>query len=415
MIVPEYTPGDWYAVVSGGIVLLLAPTTPPEVVRDVWASAPQRGGGLSGQLDALVRHGIGELHPFAAIDLTGDTVHTALRGAVEVEVVRGTRAEVLAAPDVVSWSERSVGAADEVTVRVSGGTRGGALPVVSGVVRASRVRVRLTGSGADGTAEAGDGAARPVAVPVMPTDASALGPQVEVGEETEPQPEPVPDPLLAPHPTVPDPAAALAPLVPVTSTAPPLPGPASSDDHDGLTILSGELASIRQHLPSWAVSQAGEGHSGPVVPSPTPAPDVFAFHGTAGGATDALPAAAPAPAPGASSAEVPVIALSTGDRVPLDAVVLIGRSPQPSRASEGTAPRLVTVPSPEQDISRTHAEVRLEHGRVLVTDLYSTNGITVASGSLAPRRLTAGEAVVIAPGDHVDLGDGVTFIVEPGA
>ena len=34
MIVPEYTPGEWYAVVAGGVVLLLAPSTPPEVVRD---------------------------------------------------------------------------------------------------------------------------------------------------------------------------------------------------------------------------------------------------------------------------------------------------------------------------------------------------------------------------------------------
>jgi pSer/pThr/pTyr-binding forkhead associated (FHA) protein len=75
----------------------------------------------------------------------------------------------------------------------------------------------------------------------------------------------------------------------------------------------------------------------------------------------------------------------------------------------------VTVPSPEQDISRTHAEVRLELGRVLVTDLYSTNGITVAGGGLPPRRITAGEAVAVSEGDVVDLGDGVTFTVEPGA
>lgn len=479
MIVPEYTPGDWYAVVSGGIVLLLAPSTPPEVVRDVWASAPERGGGLSGQLDALVRHGIGELHPFAAVDLTGGTVHTALRGDVEVEVVRGTRAEVLAAPDVVSWSERFVGAADEVTIRVSGGTRGGALPVVSGVVRASRVRVRLTGSGATGTAEAGDAAARPVVAPVVPStvvavmpdvvdeaeetavevagssaDAAVLGRRAEVGEEPAPESarEPAPDPVVAQWPTVPAPAphtpvtppapalsapalstsapptsapptSALPTSAPPTPPTPALPGPASSDDHDGLTILSGELASIRQHLPSWAVSQTGEWPSGPVVPSPAPAPDAFASRGTASPATGTLPATAPAtatvpatdPAPGAPTAGVPVVALSTGDRVPLDTVVLIGRSPQLSRAPEGAAPRLVTVPSPEQDISRTHAEVRLELGRVLVTDLYSTNGITVASGSLAPRRLTAGEAVAVAEGDLVDLGDGVTFTVEPGA
>ena len=75
----------------------------------------------------------------------------------------------------------------------------------------------------------------------------------------------------------------------------------------------------------------------------------------------------------------------------------------------------MTVPSPEHDISRTHAEVRLELGTVLVTDLYSTNGVSVSSGGLPPRRIAAGEPVVVRDGDVVDLGDGVTFTLEPGA
>ncbi|NKY11117.1 hypothetical protein HGA09_11995, partial [Cellulomonas hominis] len=177
MTVPEYTPGDWYAVVAGGAVLLLAPSTPPEVVRDVWASAPEQGGGLGAQLDALVRHGIGELHPFAAVDLASGAVQTALRGDVEVEVVRGTRAEVLSAPRVVSWSERALGAADEVTVRVAGAGRGPALPIVAGVVRASRVRVRLTGGETPAPAVEDKPvvhAAQPTPVAVVPVSAPAV-------------------------------------------------------------------------------------------------------------------------------------------------------------------------------------------------------------------------------------------------
>ncbi|WP_454049230.1 FHA domain-containing protein [Cellulomonas sp. Marseille-Q8402] len=200
--------------------------------------------------------------------------------------------------------------------------------------------------------------------------------------------------------------AAREPFVPPAPPAPALPAPASADDHDGLTILSGELASIRQHLPSWAVSQTGDWPSGPVLPSPAPAPGPF-------GATPL--STGTGPAAGTTHAPVPRLALSTGARVPVDGVVLIGRAPQADRAPDGADARLVTVPSPEQDISRTHAEVRLELGRVLVTDLYSTNGITVAGGGLPPRRITAGEPVAVAEGDLVDLGDGVTFTVEPGA
>ncbi|MCG7285261.1 FHA domain-containing protein [Cellulomonas sp. ACRRI] len=442
MIVPEYTPGEWYAVVAGGVVLLLAPSTPPEIVRDVWATAPERGGGLGAQLDALVRHGIGGLHPFAAVDLAGGRVHTALRGDVEVEVVRGTRAEVLSAPEVVSWSERSVGSAEEVTVRVSGAGRGPALPIVSGVVRASRVRVRLTG--AEPAREVDAAPSEPVVLPAAPTPVAVAPAREAAAAEVAPEPSPVRVPATAPAdepsgtevvegvpatgevvegelvgpevvedapaadaPSGAAPAAPAAPVVPAPAQpsvpprapAPVLPGPASADDHDGLTILSGELASIRQHLPSWAVSQTGDWPSGGVVPTPAPAP----------GVSGALPVTAAATAP------APRLALSTGALVPVDGVVLIGRAPQADRAPDGTEARLVTVPSPEQDISRTHAEVRLEAGRVLVTDLYSTNGITVASGALPPRRVTAGEPVAVGEGDVVDLGDGVTFTVEPGA
>lgn len=415
MTTPEYTPGDWYAVVAGGTVLLLAPSTPPDVVRDVWACAPERGGGLGAQLDALVRRGIGELHAFAAVDLTTGTVQAALRGEVEVEVVRGTRTEVLAAPEVVSWSERAVGPADEVTIRVSGGSRETALPIVSGVVRAARVRVRL----ADTAQEVSAPEPAPEVSHAAPehTEVAVLEPTPEVSPDAVPfrasaplaapliapvEPDPIPAPVApAPRQAVPKRATAFTPPAPPTqpvsqappaSPAPVLPGPASADDHDGLTILSGELASIRRHLPSWAMSQPG-GSSGAVVPSPALA-------------SGPIPIGAVAP---------PLLVLSTGARVPVDGVVLIGRAPQATRAPGGGEPRLVAVPSPEQDISRTHAEVRLESGRVLVTDLYSTNGITVTGDGRPTRRIAAGEPVTVGEGEIVDLGDGVTFTVESGA
>ncbi|RHA37598.1 FHA domain-containing protein, partial [Cellulomonas rhizosphaerae] len=75
----------------------------------------------------------------------------------------------------------------------------------------------------------------------------------------------------------------------------------------------------------------------------------------------------------------------------------------------------VTVPSPQQDISRTHAEVRVENGQVLVTDLASTNGVHVTKQGEGARRLHPGEATVVEAGHVVDLGDGVTFTVERGS
>jgi len=163
--------------------------------------------------------------------------------------------------------------------------------------------------------------------------------------------------------------------------ASPLPvGGASLDDHDGLTILSTDLAEIREQLPSWASDE---------VPGPFRTP---------------VAAAQPAR-----------LVLSTGLVVPLDRAVLLGRAPQVARVTNRELPRLITVPSPQQDISRTHAEVRVEGEHVVVTDLDSTNGIHVSRSGEGARRLHPGEPSVVGVDEVVDLGDGVTFSVERGS
>jgi pSer/pThr/pTyr-binding forkhead associated (FHA) protein len=94
--------------------------------------------------------------------------------------------------------------------------------------------------------------------------------------------------------------------------------------------------------------------------------------------------------------------------------VLLGRAPQAVRVSGRELPRLVAVPSPQQDISRTHAEVRVEGEEVLVTDLDSTNGVHVLQPGRGARRLRPGEPRSVRVDETIDLGDGVTFIVERG-
>lgn len=148
------------------------------------------------------------------------------------------------------------------------------------------------------------------------------------------------------------------------------------EDHEGLTMVTGDLIRLRA----------------------------------------AARATAPAAAhPGAVRQRAVRLLLSTGLVVPLDRTVLLGRAPQTGRVSATDLPRLVTVPSPHQDVSRTHARVRREGEHVVVTDLDSLNGVRVTPPGGAPRRLHPGEPTVVAPGDVVDLGDGVTFTVENGA
>jgi hypothetical protein len=108
-----------------------------------------------------------------------------------------------------------------------------------------------------------------------------------------------------------------------------------------------------------------------------------------------------------------VLRLSTGDVVTLDRSVLLGRSP---KLGEGVAatdrPHVVKVPSPERDVSRNHVEVVLEGWHVLVRDLGTTNGTTLALPGEAPVRLRANDQQVLEPGSVVSMADEVSFTFE---
>ena len=73
-----------------------------------------------------------------------------------------------------------------------------------------------------------------------------------------------------------------------------------------------------------------------------------------------------------------------------------GRPRAVSQRSSARAPRLMTVPSPGHDISRTHLEVAPDGWQVVVTDLNSTNGtMLVRPGGVDRQQLKAGEPVLV--------------------
>jgi hypothetical protein len=107
------------------------------------------------------------------------------------------------------------------------------------------------------------------------------------------------------------------------------------------------------------------------------------------------------------------IKLSTGDVVTLDRGVLLGRAPKVNAdLPPAQRPHLVRVVSRENDISRNHAEIVLEGWHVLVRDLGSTNGTTVALPGQQAVRLRPSDSQVIEPGTVVGMADEVTFTYE---
>ncbi|GAA4714264.1 hypothetical protein GCM10025782_08410 [Pedococcus ginsenosidimutans] len=105
--------------------------------------------------------------------------------------------------------------------------------------------------------------------------------------------------------------------------------------------------------------------------------------------------------------------LSTGDVVTLDRGVLLGRAPRVNAdLPPAQRPHLVRVVSRENDISRNHVEIVLEGWHVLVRDLGSTNGTTVALPGQQPVRLRPSDSQVVEPGTVVGMADEVTFTYE---
>jgi len=245
-------------------------------------------------------------------------------------------------------------------------------------------------------APAAGSTAAPSPVETAPTPGPAAPPltsQPASDSRAAPEPRSTPDPEPAPSPVVEAaPAPAWTPPFTIdataTATADPTAKATASDapaseaaatdapgetgvpefgDHDGETVVRGPFA----------------------VVAPEPAP------------------AEPSDRPGVGR-----LRLSTGQELTLDRPVVVGRKPRVSRVGGASVPRLVSVPSPEQDISRSHLEVRLEGVSVLVVDLGSTNGSTLLRTGQLPVRLHPHEAVLVVDGDVVDLGEGVTLTFE---
>jgi hypothetical protein len=104
----------------------------------------------------------------------------------------------------------------------------------------------------------------------------------------------------------------------------------------------------------------------------------------------------------------PVLALlrgSDGSEAPVDRSVLVGRAP----AERGPGPvRLLTVPSPSHDISRTHLQISVDGWQVTATDLHSTNGTLLVSRDGTRRSLPPGHPVPVVLGDVLELAEGIS-------
>ncbi|WP_210504329.1 FHA domain-containing protein [Nocardioides xinjiangensis] len=106
--------------------------------------------------------------------------------------------------------------------------------------------------------------------------------------------------------------------------------------------------------------------------------------------------------------------LPTGEVVPLDRGVILGRKPAPPEGSTDW-PHLVHLPADHSFVSRRHLQVELDGWDVVARDLESRGGTTIAPPGREPQRMRPGDAYVLEPGTVLDMAQVYAVRFETGA
>ena len=96
--------------------------------------------------------------------------------------------------------------------------------------------------------------------------------------------------------------------------------------------------------------------------------------------------------------------LPTGEVVPLDRGVVLGRRPAPVPGA-GDWPHLVHLPPEHTYVSRMHVQIQLDGWLVLARDLGSRGGTTWKVPGQPPVKMVPDESYVLEPGHALDLAD----------
>ena len=363
----SYRPGTWFGIFGAGASVLLPPGEKARVAA-LWELVDD-GAGFDEVLDALISGGLRELPGFVLVSERDGETKVVLRGAAHATFVADGETVELEGSRATTWVERSLHGVTRMTVQVADEADGPDHSIAGGLVRLARLDEPPYSPDPGGRV---DGEASPVGdnvadeADVEPADDGA-------GAEDAPEDE-------------------VSSVVESTSLEEPA-GEAGAEGEDEDDAEPDERDDAARHeLPTEAVDIAA------LWPPPATPDD---SDGDAGG-DGATPAVA-------------TLAFSTGETVDVDRAILVGRAPEPGRHPTTGQPRLVAVPSPNQEISSTHLEVRpgdgADHGSAVVTDLGSTNGTLLVQPGLPPEDLLAGVTVPLQPGAILDVGDGVTIKV----
>ncbi len=435
----SYRPGSWFGVFGAHATVLLPPSEKSRVAA-LWELV-DGGADFDEVLDALIASGLRDLPGFVLVNDADGTTKVVLRGPAQCvfTTVDGETIEVDGTA-ASTWVERTLTGVQSMRVSLEEpdesdeSDEDGGFTITDGLVRVGRVDQ-------------------------PPYVAERVGSYVDKDVVSQPVEEPASEPVEEPAseepatmsrpPTNWPPRAGHRRAGSVSSSRPnrwqnrwqrshrprrpPLPPP-PPPRWPARGEPAGEPSGAPAEEPAWgepAAEQSGApvaapvspwGPSGQAGPPPDVEPDQDHDGKTQAGSWDrnqfarqqpGIPGQPPAPS--VTARPVARLAFSSGETIDVDRAILVGRAPEARRFSSTDQPRLMTVPSPNQEISSTHLEIRpgsgVDHGSAIVTDMGSTNGTVLVQPGLAPEDLRPGIPVQLIPGAIVDLGDGVTIAV----
>jgi len=338
----------------------------------------------------LAQFKIDDLPSLAAFFWTDDGMRSLIRGDISV-IDLATGKVVADGEGVQTWSEVGLAGVDHIRVDLpfEGDATLLELPLVVGAVRASSVTL----------------------------DAS------EPAQVSSPQAEPELEAATPAERTAELSASEIAALANAETElmAPPFPVESGADPQAGAPQQLEAAVVPQLGSPDTLVARAMEPNSedspADIDPQDSAILAVFCANGHVSppSATSCRVCGGPVGTQGPQFVAYPVLAVlraSDGSSAELDRPVLIGRAPSTDR-SDNRAPRLMTVPSLNHDISRTHLEVAPDGWQIVATDLNSTNGtILIRPGGVDRQQLAAGEPVPVQVGSVVELGDGVSVLID---
>ena len=228
----------------------------------------------------------------------------------------------------------------------------------------------------------------PVQEEAMPeAPATAPAPTPAWARETHTPKAPIGAPIPTPTPVqeMQAPKAPVAPPAPTARFSAPMPQPLAREASAGAPPA--EVEAPRPPEPAVPTTA-------PAVPATAPKPAATATNGTT--------ASAPA------SASYAALLLDTGQSIPVNRTIVLGRAPSPQRATDSPIP----VEDQTRSLSRTHVRIAPSEGGITIEDLNSANGTRARSPNGQTHTLVPGQPIELPMNSQLLLGERLISVVD---